>query len=640
MQFKHPELLYALFLLLIPIIIHLFQLRRFQKIDFTNVAFLKKVTLQTRKSSQLKKWLTLLTRLLLLACIIIAFAQPFSASKTALNTNKETVIYVDNSHSMQAKGNRGELLQTAIQDVYKNLSGDTKITWFTNDFERKNASIQDVKNELLSLNYSNTQRSLDEVLLKANQLFSTNETSDKQLLIISDFQNQTKFPSISDDFTINTIKLSPVATSNVTVNSIYITNKTITNTSLEVIVTTQDQSLQTIPVSLYNGANLIAKTAADFTTGLQDKVRFDIENSGVFEGSIKIEDSNLHYDNSLYFSINAPTKIKVLSINQSNTNFLERLFSSEEFEYSQQQYNNLDYSTIPNQNFIVLNELEQIPASLTSALTAFSANGGSIFVIPNTISEISSYNSLLQNLGIGNFSEKIEQEKKITQIQFAHQLYKNVFEKEVVNFQYPKVNSFYPITSASSNALLFEDNKPFIVNNTNTFVSTAPINSTNSNFQSSPLIVPTIYNMAQLSLQLPELYYTIGKQNSYAIPVKLQQDEIVTLKDSITSFIPLQETKESQVLITTTNEPTKAGNYKVENKDNYLKDVSYNYNRAESNLQYGNPENWEGVKNYDSITDVFQSISNANSIQSFWKWFVIFALLFLGIEMLILKYFK
>ncbi|KAA3624399.1 MAG: hypothetical protein DWP94_03545, partial [Flavobacterium sp.] len=95
MQFKHPEVLYALFLLLIPILIHLFQLRRFQKVDFTNVAFLKKVTIQTRKSSQLKKWLTLLLRLLALACIILAFAQPFTASVSALNTEKETVLYID-----------------------------------------------------------------------------------------------------------------------------------------------------------------------------------------------------------------------------------------------------------------------------------------------------------------------------------------------------------------------------------------------------------------------------------------------------------------------------------------------------------------------------------------------------------------
>ena len=42
MLFKHPELLWALLLLLIPIFIHLFQLRRFKKTPFTNVKILKK----------------------------------------------------------------------------------------------------------------------------------------------------------------------------------------------------------------------------------------------------------------------------------------------------------------------------------------------------------------------------------------------------------------------------------------------------------------------------------------------------------------------------------------------------------------------------------------------------------------------
>ena len=88
MQFKHPELLYALFALLIPIIVHLFQLRKFQKEAFTNVAFLKEVTLQTRNSSVIKKWLTLLTRLLILAALILAFAQPYTSKKNSLNTIK------------------------------------------------------------------------------------------------------------------------------------------------------------------------------------------------------------------------------------------------------------------------------------------------------------------------------------------------------------------------------------------------------------------------------------------------------------------------------------------------------------------------------------------------------------------------
>ncbi|MFN3968968.1 BatA domain-containing protein, partial [Flavobacterium sp.] len=43
MQFKHPEILYFLFLLVIPILVHLFQLRRFKKEYFTNVQFLKEL---------------------------------------------------------------------------------------------------------------------------------------------------------------------------------------------------------------------------------------------------------------------------------------------------------------------------------------------------------------------------------------------------------------------------------------------------------------------------------------------------------------------------------------------------------------------------------------------------------------------
>ena len=128
MQFKHPELLYGLFLLLIPIIIHLFQLHKFQKVAFTNVAFLKEATLQTRKSSRIKKWLILITRLLLLAALVFAFAQPFTSKSNSFKTKKETVIYLDNSFSMQAKGNQGELLKRAVQDIMTNVPEDENIS--------------------------------------------------------------------------------------------------------------------------------------------------------------------------------------------------------------------------------------------------------------------------------------------------------------------------------------------------------------------------------------------------------------------------------------------------------------------------------------------------------------------------------
>ena len=127
-----------------------------------------------------------------------------------------------------------------------------------------------------------------------------------------------------------------------------------------------------------------------------------------------------------------------------------------------------------------------------------------------------------------NFNKK---EKKITKIEFENPLYKNVFEKEIINFQYPIVNSFFNLNSSVQKVLSFEDSKPFLLKKNQIYTSTAAINLQNSNFQNSPLIVPTFYNMAKQSLALPKLYYEIGKQNLYSISISLKQDEILKLSD-------------------------------------------------------------------------------------------------------------
>src|SRR5690554_4448852 len=243
MLFKYPEVLFALFLLLIPIFIHLFQLRRFQRVEFTNVAFLKKVTIQTRKSSTIKKWLILLMRLLALACIIVAFAQPFTASKTALSAKKETVIYIDNSFSMQAKGNKGNLLDRALQDLFDKAGQTEKLTWFSNDSERRNSSSQDFKNEILAVGHSQNQLTPSQVLMKAEQLFSQEKDVSKQLVFISDFQQKEAFPDISEDIKVDAVQLKPVKTSNVVMDSVRVVSKNATTTQLQVRVSKQGDAI-------------------------------------------------------------------------------------------------------------------------------------------------------------------------------------------------------------------------------------------------------------------------------------------------------------------------------------------------------------------------------------------------------------
>ncbi len=579
-------------------------------------------------------------RLLALACIIVAFAQPFTASRSALNTNKETVVYVDNSFSMQAKGPQGPLLQRALQDVFEQTVGNEQISWFTNNQDRRNVTVQDFKNELLRVDYTQKQLTPAEVVLKAQQLFSNAPDASKQLIYISDFQQKEAFPEIPEELRIDAVPLRPVATGHIGIDTAYIASKSVNTIQLKVVVSASETYTQPISVSLYKAANLIAKSAVDLSEKTSETITFDLENTGAIVGYVTLNDPNIVYDNTLFFSSNAPEKIKVLSINEANANFLQRLFDQPEFEYTQLAHDAVDYNTIPNQNFIILNELEKLPSSLVTALRSFVNNGGSLLIIPSETGDLSSYNSALGLFGLGSFAVGVDQERKITQIVFDHPLYENVFEKRVVNFQYPKVNSYFPLSTNATSALAFEDGKPFLIGNKGSYLFATSINSENSNFQNSPLIVPTLYNMAQQSLPLPKLYYEIGKQNQFSVPVTLLQDEIVKIRDSSLQFIPLQQTKANKVDITTQDEPATAGTYQIEKGTEFIQHLSFNYDRDESVLQYADPEDWEGVEIHKSVEALFETISEANSINSFWKWFAIFALLFLVMEMLILKFYK
>ena len=641
MQFKHPELLYALFLLLIPIIVHLFQLRKFQKVDFTNVAFLKEATLQTRKSSQIKKWLILCTRLLLLTALIFAFSQPFISKTETFNIPKETVIYLDNSFSMQAKGNQGELLKRAIQDLIANVPEDETFTIFTNNEVYKNTTINGIKNDLLQLDYASNKLSSEAALLKSKSFFSKTNGTLKNLIFISDFQEDTyDFKPINESTTkAHLVKLRALNKNNIAIDTAFIVETTPTSMTLKVILKNSGADIENLPVALYNGNNLIAKTSVAISK--TSETAFSLPVNQVINGKITIDDNSLQFDNTLYFNINEASKTNVLAINNSDDSFLNRLYSKDEFNYSATSKNQLNYNIIDQQHLIVLNELDNIPLALVSSLKQFITQGGSLIIIPSKAINTRSYNQLLANYR-GHYLSLNEVEKRITTINYSHPLYNSgVFEKQVKNFQYPRVNSFYGFTSSSfDSALQFEDGKHFLGTYKNIFVFSAALNQDNSSFINSPLIVPTLYNIAKRSFKIPKLYYTIGKENTFEVERQMQQDAVLTLKKDDVNIIPRQQYFNSKVKINTSEEPSDAGTYSIINKNERLKNVSFNFSRDESTLTYRDLSLFENATISNSISDIFDTIKSDTKVNALWKWFVIFALALLIIEMLILKFFK
>jgi hypothetical protein len=641
MQFKHPELLYALFLLIVPILIHLFQLRRFQKVQFTNVKFLKAVKLQTRKSSQLKKWLTLLTRMLLLACAIIAFAQPFIPNTEDFNETQETVVYLDNSYSMQATGKNGSLLNEAIQDMINNFPEDEKISLFTNTQTFRNTSLKALKNDLIQLEHSPTQLNYDALFIKGKELFSKDKSSSKNLILISDFQQKDNPVKFESDSTINIKLVQPKSTlvSNVSIDSVYVANSNSETLDLNVKLSNQGEAIDNITVSLFNDDVLLAKNAVDINEN--SEATFSVSNNAVINGKLVIEDAGLQYDNSFYFNINAKPKIKVLAINENtDDSFLKRIYTDDEFEYNSFKINNLNFNLIPDQNLIVLNELGSISDALRTALISFINDGGYILTIPSKEINLNTYNQLFKTINLPQYNSLSSQQKRITTINYNHPLLANAFYSKVSNFQYPKVESSYSFSSNANSVLSYENGNAFLIGNNGVYSFSSALNDDNSNFKNSPLIVPVLYNIGKESLKLPQLYYSIGQPNSIAINAVLGQDDILTLGTDENTVIPLQKTFSKTVVLETADYPKNAGIFTVKNESEVLQNLSFNYNREESNLSYLDIKNNTNVSVNESLATTINDIKSSSTINALWKWFVIFALVFLIIEILLLKYLK
>ncbi len=641
MQFKHPEVLYFLFVLVFPILVHLFQLRRFKNEYFTNVQFLKELSIQTRKSSKIKKWLLLITRLLLLAALITAFAQPFFKAKESKNSSNEMYIVLDNSYSMQAKGNKGELLKRAIQDLLENTPENQTFSLITNNETYWNTDIKSIQKEIQNSNYSALPFQLESAMAKIKSRKSANN---KDVIIITDAiglkPNQLK--SIDKNF--NTYFINPEAEqkNNIAIDSVYM-NQTLNNFyEIGVNLKSFGEQENAIPIGLYNYNKLLARTLVKFEKP-EISIKFTIPKKE-FNGYVSISDASLKYDNIFYFSITKPEKTNVISIGKTEkSRFLNRIYTSDEFNYSNSTLETLDYNTLEKQDAIVLNELENLPQALVTNIKSFVEKGGILVFIPSTESKIGETNRLLGSLGQIQYGKNQNTTKLISKIALQHPLFQSVFEKKIDNFQYPNTKQNFQINAANPPILSYDDQSCFLTSIQNpvssVYVFAAPINKMNSNFQNSPLIVPIFYNMVQNNQKTGLNAITIGENQPFLVTTNLSKDEILEVKNENDKFIPTQQIFNNKVKLQFNDYPIFAGNFGIYKKDEIVRNISFNYNRSESDLEEPQIQ-LSGFKVVKSIETVFNNLLSDRSNNEIWKIFVILTLLFLFLEVLIQKLVK
>ena len=580
--------------------------------------------------------------------IIVAFAQPYLANRNILNTRTETVVYLDNSFSMQASNEKGTLYESAVQELITSIEDDDELSIFTNTKSYRNTSLKYFKDDLLNFEYSPNQLTHKEILLSARNLFSGDTTTLKNLIVISDFQAlENNDVKLQDSvFTIQPVVLKPNRQSNMSVDSVFVEKNSVSGMEVNVILKKNNNIVKNLSeekaVSLFIEDKLVAKAATNFQEQNSTQIKFTLPVKETIEARVYVDDSGLFYDDNFFFTINNNEKINVLSINNADVSyeFISKIFTNDEFNLTNTALKDLNFSKIEEQQLIILNELKTISPAILNALNEFKRNGGFIIFIPSVEATIEENNRFLANFNLPQFTEVFDAPKKITEISFDHPLFKDVFEQRVTNFQYPKSNVSFVSQNQQSGALNYQDGTPFLWNKGPVYVFSSALQLNNSNFKNSPLIVPVFYNIGLQSMPLPRLYYQIGKNNSVAVNTSLGNDEVLELVKDQDRFIPLQQAMNSKTLLTLNSVPKNPGNYAIVYNDSIVKKIGFNHSRKESLLNYRYPENITTNNTENSVSLILDNLKKENSVTDLWKWFVIFALGFLIIEILILKFLK
>lgn len=684
MKFAYPAFLFALFTIVIPIIIHLFNFRKFRKVYFTNVRFLKEVKQETQSRSRIKHLLVLASRILAITALVFAFAQPFiPAEKTAVVAGDKAVsIYIDNSFSMEALTTGGTLLDEArkrAKEIAAAYKPSDRFQLLTNDFEGRHQRLVN-REELIELidevKISPAVRSINEVVSRQFDVLNNSNAQIKRSFLLSDFQKSlTDFEQVKNDTSVR-VEMIPVAArekKNVYIDSCWFASPVRQLDRAEQlnvrIRNVSEEDKENNPIKLFiNGKQ---RTPASYNVEANGKtdvvLSFASKETGIQQCMIEINDFPVAFDDRFYFSFEVAKNIPVLVINaaqagaDNQSSYINSLFGRDSlFVLKNAAENNLDYSTLSQSRLIILNGLKSVSTGLAQELKRFARGGGSVLVFPGNDIDLNSYRDFLSSVGASPYEKADTVNTRVDRINFEHEVYREVFERKTDNIDLPAVSTHYPVVRASRSneeyLLRLRNGNVFMAGyryeKGKVYVSAVPLNPDFSNFAKHAIFVPTLYNIAVFSQPVRPLFYTIGKDNAVTIPNTGATGENIFHIKGANNFdvIPGYKVNEAGTDIFIHGQVAEAGNYTLTQGPEMLTGLSFNYDRKESNLETHAADQLTalaqsaGLYNFSLLEagpkELTTALAELDQGKKLWKLCIILALVFLAAEVLLLRVLK
>ncbi len=625
MKFLHPSILYALGLLLIPVLVHLLRLQRFKIFPFPNVAFLQNVRKESRRTRNLKKRLLLLSRLLLLTFLILAFARPVIPVKQSTRTGKN-IIFFDNSLSTSYRKSDRTVKQILLNLLNKSIRPKSQYRLFTNGHMQGILTAGKFLAKKIDKEYYPGITDHQKIL----KLLTENDSIPANIFYFTDgqFLSRQIVASLEKDTgtVFHFILYHPQYPLNLRVDTLYIYMHTPDQTEMEAILKNSSPDIHT-SISIYADNSLIYKNIIEKKDQNIDTIRFKIDNHAGALGRIVISDDGAFpLDNTFYYHIPFVHVHQVLVISDTIPAFIKNLFPKTDFSIQKRIPDKIPWAELDKFDLIILYGWHDFFSRSTLTKT-----GVPIVIIPRNSDD---YPSLLQAFGQAVIDTARHQ---ISRINTAHPFFRDVIGKLPRKVRFPYSNRIYRLPSQPHTLIATEDNRPFYFRYKNLYIFTGEITAPHSDFYLSPLVVPCLIKPVFARQSKEKLYQYIDNPDPIRIKTVLKDDIPVKLVSGNDEIIPYSDYENGFLTLYTKNIITRPGNYAIIHGRDTLGFVSFNYNRRESDLTYFNSGTKTPGNVYIHENGYANLIPPGNKPVDLTRLFLILALVFMFIELLIIK---
>ncbi|MBD2716559.1 BatA domain-containing protein [Microvirga sp. STR05] len=605
MALVYPWFLLGLLGIAIPVVIHLFELRRPKRLLFTNVGFIKEVRLITARQRKLKHLLILFTRICFVVFLTLMFVQPYIKAPEHTSRRQITGILVDSSPSMQAgvNGEQSYFDQAVAQarELPNAYSAAAQFVLAQEAGSPMNSAV--FRAELDKLQVSGQRSEMDNMVRR----LGTSNQKPGEIFVFSDFQkNAFSTQSLRAMDSAQQVFLVPVggnATRNAFVDSVWLDDAFVRmNADILLHVRLRNggtEAIENCQVKLFVGQRQAATFSVDMPAKMPVSVtaRVRLASAASEQCRVELEDYPVSFDNSYYFSLQPSPKVQVVDITGPQTPPTQQLYSNEPlFAYSWATAGSLNYQVAEAANLLLVQGQSQITAGLRESLRRVVQRGGSVAIVPTDNAQgRASYDQLFRDLGIGPVQwEDVASKPALRSVAVPER--RNPFFRDVFGVQsrQPVMPKAAPVLrwSRSGNEILrLQDGDGFLgafaSGKGTVYLFSTPFDEARTDFAQHALFVPVMYRLAMQSYQREQQPAYRLNQGTVVVPIDAdpsQGEQVFKLtKDSLT-FIPSQRLQAGTLRFEVPAAMREPGFYTLLRGNQPVATLAFNNDKKESEL--------------------------------------------------------